>query len=42
MCLKHSSSRFVLIVGPVTYFSTANLFLKSNLVYAGSLKASLE
>ncbi|CAE7359974.1 gdt2, partial [Symbiodinium sp. CCMP2456] len=33
---------FVLIVGPVTYFSTANLFLKSNLVYAGSLKASLE
>ncbi|CAJ1443401.1 unnamed protein product [Effrenium voratum] len=33
---------FVLIVGPVTYFSTANLFLKSNLVYTGSLKASLE
>eukprot|EP00434_Breviolum_minutum_P020100 symbB.v1.2.017726.t1/scaffold1366.1/size123243/2 len=33
---------FVLIVGPITYFSTANLFLKNNLVYTGSLKASLE
>lgn len=33
---------FVLIVGPITYFSTANLFLKSNLVYMGSLKANLE
>lgn len=33
---------FVLIVGPLMYFSTANMFLKSNLVYMGSLKANLE
>ncbi|CAE8741522.1 unnamed protein product [Polarella glacialis] len=32
---------FALIVGPIAYFSTANLFMKDNLVISASLKVNL-